>query len=159
MMNPESKKLEFPGTTLENMKSVARTIAETIQTWKSFGVVLLQGEMGAGKTTLTRLSLQYLGVKENVNSPTFAIMNEYTGEDDSLGESRYFHFDLYRLNDISELEELGFDEIWGKEGHSFIEWADRFPIDYPYPRLLVQWEPNTDPDHRTIIISSKGDNP
>ncbi len=140
---------KFLNITLKEMNKPASHIAKIIRKWKIPGIVLLTGSMGVGKTTLTRLTLECLGVRENVNSPTFSIMNEYIGE---TPNQRYFHFDFYRIHSIEELEELGFQEIWGIAGHSFIEWSEKFPIDYPYPRLHVKWLPSSSPESRSFLI-------
>lgn len=116
------------------MNLVVQEIAQVLTKTPPFVTVLLKGEMGAGKTTLTRLILESLDVTESVNSPTFAIMNEY---DSNAG--KFFHSDFYRIKDPSELEEMGFDEVLGKEGNCFVEWyeraGERYP--FPYPRLYV----------------------
>ncbi len=79
--------------------------------------ILLSGEMGAGKTTLVREWLKSVGSKELANSPTFALHNLY-----NWNEIPIHHFDLYRLKDLSEIDDLGFTEIWGLDGISLIEW-------------------------------------
>ncbi|TGN20341.1 tRNA (adenosine(37)-N6)-threonylcarbamoyltransferase complex ATPase subunit type 1 TsaE [Leptospira idonii] len=89
-----------------------------------FPCILLSGDLGTGKTTFVRKWMHHRGSSDLVNSPTFALQNEY-----ELNGQPVHHFDLYRLKSAEELEELGFSEIWGKEGISFIEWwkiADSF---------------------------------
>lgn len=80
-------------------------------------VILLTGEMGAGKTTFTSHFVKSFAPNLNPNSPTFNLMNEYKTEKGSI-----FHFDLYRLKSPQEIENLGFEEIWGKQGLSIVEW-------------------------------------
>jgi len=80
-------------------------------------VILLTGEMGAGKTTFTSNFVKSFSPNLNPNSPTFNLMNEYKTSSGSI-----FHFDLYRLKSPLEIENLGFEEIWGKQGLSIIEW-------------------------------------
>lgn len=138
----------FNRITEESMPEVAHYLKEAIEGLDGLGVILFFGGMGMGKTTLIRLMLNQMGVEENVNSPTFAIMNEYH---DASHSQKFFHFDFYRLQDVSELDELGIDEIWGKEGHVLIEWADKFPVDYPLPQILVHFESN-DPETRNITV-------
>ncbi len=82
-----------------------------------FPVILLTGEMGAGKTTFTSHLVRSLDSGLNPNSPTFNLMNEYKTTKFSI-----FHFDLYRLKSSEEVENLGFEEIWGKQGVSIVEW-------------------------------------
>lgn len=81
-------------------------------------VVLLNGNLGAGKTTFTQFVFEALGVKEKVTSPTFAILKSYEGK------FRFHHFDAYRIT-IDEAYEAGFDEIFAdKESIIFVEWSE-----------------------------------
>ncbi len=82
-----------------------------------YPVILLTGEMGAGKTTFTSHLVRSFDSSLNPNSPTFNLMNEYKTTKFSI-----FHFDLYRLKSSEEVENLGFEEIWGKQGISIVEW-------------------------------------
>ncbi len=82
-----------------------------------YPVILLTGEMGAGKTTFTSHLVRSFNESLNPNSPTFNLMNEYKTSEFSI-----FHFDLYRLKSSEEVDNLGFEEIWGKQGLSIVEW-------------------------------------
>ena len=82
-----------------------------------YPVILLTGEMGAGKTTFTSQLVRSFDKSLNPNSPTFNLMNEYKTSEFSI-----FHFDLYRLKSSEEVDNLGFEEIWGKQGLSIVEW-------------------------------------
>ncbi|MCW7480155.1 tRNA (adenosine(37)-N6)-threonylcarbamoyltransferase complex ATPase subunit type 1 TsaE [Leptospira kanakyensis] len=82
-----------------------------------FPMILLTGEMGAGKTTFIREWYSRFGTESSINSPTFSLYNIYDSPN-----FRLYHFDLYRLKTLEELDELGFEEIWGKEAVSAIEW-------------------------------------
>ncbi len=83
-------------------------------------VVLLMGDLGAGKTAFVRGLAEGLGIPvENVSSPTFTLMQEYRG-----GRLTLFHVDLYRLNDAREVEDLGLDEV-AADGVLAIEWAEK----------------------------------
>lgn len=106
------------------MEIIASTREETIAVAERFAaglkggdVVLLSGELGAGKTTFTKGIARALGVKEQVTSPTFTIIKEYRG-----AYLHLYHMDLYRLSD--DLSELGLEEYLGREdGVSVIEWC------------------------------------
>ena len=131
-----------------------KEMAEIVNSYLSrrlFPSILLSGELGAGKTTLVREWLKYVGSKDLANSPTFALHNIYTWKNISI-----HHFDLYRIKEKSELEQTGFDEIWGYEGISFIEWwkiaDDLIP---KLGRIYLNIElPNL--DQRTYSISYEG---
>ena len=100
---------------------------------KDGDVLCLSGDLGAGKTLLSRGIATSLGVEpEAVTSPTFAIMNVYEGR---VLEVR--HFDLYRLNRPEELEDIGFAEYAGGEGVTLIEWAELFSEQLPEEYLQV----------------------
>lgn len=104
---------------LKNLEAVFFSLNQLLQTKANFPCVLLQGEMGSGKTTFIRKFLQTLEPNLNVNSPTFNLIHEYR-----IQEKKYFHFDLYRIKHKEELSNLGFEEIWGKAGICFIEWFE-----------------------------------
>ena len=83
-------------------------------------IVLISGEMGAGKTTLIKQILIGLNVIDNISSPTFSIINEYKTKSKDL----IYHMDLYRINKIEELEEIGFFEYLQSGNLCFIEWGE-----------------------------------
>jgi len=83
-------------------------------------IVLISGEMGAGKTTLIKQILIGLNVIDNISSPTFSIINEYKTKSTDL----IYHMDLYRINKIEELEEIGFFEYLESGNLCFIEWGE-----------------------------------
>ena len=89
-------------------------------------VIVLSGELGAGKTAFTKALAAALGVKETVLSPTFTMVKEYKGENLGL-----YHFDLYRIEDAAELEELGLDEYFSSDAVTVIEWNKLDFSDFP----------------------------
>jgi tRNA threonylcarbamoyladenosine biosynthesis protein TsaE len=82
-------------------------------------IVLLKGDLGAGKTTLVKEMAKALGCKDEVSSPTFGIVNELTF-DQNIG----YHLDLYRIENPEELAQFGFEEYVNSEGYCFIEWPE-----------------------------------
>lgn len=82
-------------------------------------VLCLNGDLGAGKTTLTKSIAKGLGIDDYVTSPTFTIVNEY------YGDINLYHIDTYRLDDKIDVEYLGFDEYFYSDGVTIVEWADK----------------------------------
>lgn len=88
--------------------------------FKPGDVLVLKGELGAGKTVFVRGLATAMGIDESlVNSPSFTLINEYPGE------KALFHFDLYRLGDVSELHEIGWDEYLQRDGLVVVEWGEK----------------------------------
>ena len=81
-------------------------------------IFVLHGELGVGKTTLVKQFCHHLKVVETVSSPTFSLVNEYVSSD----ENRIFHFDLYRLDNVSELIKMGIDTYLNSGDYCFFEW-------------------------------------
>ena len=97
------------------------------------GVVLLIGNLGAGKTTLAKGIVSGLGAAhpDEVSSPTFTLIHEY-------GEGRAYHIDLYRLEQARELESLGLDDLFDRDAIILIEWGERFPQQMPARRTEIR---------------------
>ena len=89
-------------------------------------IVCLTGDLGAGKTTFVRYISEALGIKDQVQSPTFNIQLQYKNDNATLN-----HFDLYRLEKAEELEDIGFYEAIEDEAITFIEWAEKFKDQMP----------------------------
>jgi len=114
---------------------------------KAGDIVLLQGDLGAGKTTFVKglaKALKFSPAK--VNSPTFVIMNHYKGK------LPIYHFDLYRLGNSKELDTLDFDEYFYGEGISLIEWPERLGEHKPEESYLVEFKHQSE-SKREICIS------
>lgn len=84
-------------------------------------VVAFRGEMGAGKTTLIRQIAAQLGATDTVTSPTFALVNQYKG----AGNRRIFHFDFYRIEDVREAYDLGYEEYFYSGDLCLVEWPEK----------------------------------
>lgn len=95
-------------------------------------VVALRGEMGAGKTTLIRAVAEAMGVEDQVTSPTFALVNQYEG----AGGERLFHFDFYRIDDVREAYDLGYEEYFYSGDLCFVEWPEK--IEALLPEEVVE---------------------
>ena len=101
---------------LGEVQKVARLATKAINS----DIILLSGEVGVGKTTLIKEILKTLKVNDNVNSPTFSIINEYITRDKKI----VYHIDLYRIKTIDELHSIGFFEYLDSKNLCFIEWGD-----------------------------------
>lgn len=107
-------------------------------------VVLLHGDLGAGKTTLVQGVAVGLGVPEPIQSPTFGLVAEHAGTHDARGEVRLHHLDLYRLDDPEQLEGIGYEQyIEPDRAISLIEWPERAGDWLPSRFLLVRISPGT----------------
>lgn len=114
-------------------------------------VVCLAGDLGAGKTLLVQGLAAGLGVTDDVTSPTFTILQVYEG-----GRLPLNHFDLYRLEDPADLDNIGFEEYTGGEGVAVIEWADKFAAAMPAERLWIELE-HGGANGRTIALKPAGE--
>ena len=113
-------------------------------------VICLQGDLGSGKTVFTKGFAQAMEITEEVTSPTFNIIKEYTS-----GEMPLFHMDVYRLD--GNVEELGIEEYYSKKGITIIEWADMIPDYLPEKRLDIKIKNSgEDEDKRIITIIPHG---
>lgn len=132
---------------------------ETFRVGKELGekayagqVFTLTGDLGAGKTVFTQGLAKGLGIEEPVNSPTFTIVQEYDG-----GRLPFYHFDVYRIGDVEEMEEVGFDDYVMGEGVSLIEWADLIGEILPEKRteILIEKDLERGFDYRRITVTQR----
>ena len=110
-------------------------------------MVAVYGELGSGKTHLIQGTCRGLGVREHVVSPTFTIVNEYVA-----GARSIYHFDLYRINSLREIVEIGFEEYVDGEGICLIEWAEKAASLLPARRYDISMAPGSDVNSRIISI-------
>ncbi len=113
-------------------------------------VICLNGDLGTGKTVFTKGFAWGLGIRETVNSPTFTILSVYEG-----GKIPLYHFDVYRIADPWEMDEIGFDEYVDGDGVCLIEWADLIREILPPERMDVRIEKDLERgfDYRRIRIT------
>ncbi len=115
-------------------------------------VYTLIGDLGVGKTVFTQGLADGLGITEPVNSPTFTIVQIY-----EEGRLPFYHFDVYRVGDISEMDEIGYEEYVYGEGISLIEWANLIEEILPdnYTQITILKDLEKGFDYRKIIIEDK----
>lgn len=113
--------------TLDNIQLIAKQLIPLFDS----KIVLLYGEMGTGKTTLTKSLLEELGCKDEITSPTFSLVNEY-----KIDDGFAYHFDMYRINHVEEILDIGFEDYLASNAWIFIEWPEK--IDVLLPNLTVK---------------------
>ena len=117
-------------------------------------VYTLTGDLGVGKTVFTKGFAKGLGIEESVNSPTFTILQIYEG-----GRLPLYHFDVYRIGSVEEMEETGYEEYIMEDGVSLIEWADLIEEILPRKRTRVLIEKDLEKgfDYRRITVELTGE--
>lgn len=112
-------------------------------------IYTLNGDLGVGKTVFTQGVARGLGIEEPVNSPTFTIVQVY-----EEGKMSFYHFDVYRIGDIEEMEEIGYDDYFFGNGVCLIEWAELIQELLPKQIISVTIEKNPEKgfDYRKITI-------
>ena len=130
---------------LEDTKRLAEIVANSIDDKL---ILMLNGDLAAGKTTFTKYLAEYLGVKAVVNSPTFNIMKEYKFQNGKL-----YHIDAYRLENSDE--DLGFEDIFFEDNVSVIEWGEFIEEFLPNERLVFNIR--LVEDYREVEIISSGE--
>ena len=130
---------------------------ETLALGEEFGrkaekglIIALTGDLGVGKTLFSKGFAKGLGITEPVSSPTFTIVKVYES-----GRLPFYHFDVYRISDPDEMDEIGFDEFIFGDGASLIEWADLIDEIIPEEavRIKIEKDPEKGFDYRKITVS------
>ena len=140
-----------------NYKFVTYSESETIELAQNIEsekfpnmVICLEGDLGSGKTVFTKGFAQAMEITEEVTSPTFNIIKEYT-----TGELPLYHMDVYRLD--GKVDDLGIEDYYTKQGVTIIEWSDTISDYLPEKRLDIKIKNSgDDEDKRTIIITPHG---
>ena len=119
---------------------------------KAGQVYTMVGDLGVGKTVFTQGMAVGLGITEPISSPTFTIVQVY-----DEGNLPFYHFDVYRIGDISEMDEIGFEDYVYGEGVSLIEWANLIEEILPEQRIEIAIEKDLEQgfDYRRITIEEK----
>ena len=136
----------------------SRSEAESFQLAKKLGekakkgeIYCLEGELGTGKTVFAKGFAKGLGIEEIVDSPTFTIVKEYRGRE------KLYHFDVYRIEDIEELQEIGFSEMISGDAICLIEWASQIEEEIPENAKWITIEKDLEKgfDYRRICMGER----
>lgn len=140
---------------MANREILTHSSEETIAQGREIGaalkppvLILLSGDLGAGKTTLTKGIAAGLGAarEDDVTSPTFTLVHRYEGS------TRVYHVDLYRIDGLHDLETLGLEDIFSEQAVVIVEWPERLKLRVDWPTVRIQLE-HVAEDARRIVIS------
>lgn len=117
--------------TLEELPKIATWLIEKMQ----YDIMVFYADMGAGKTTLIKEILKQLGIRDEINSPTFSIVNLYEDEN----KQKIFHFDMYRIEEEEEAYDFGIEEYFYSGFKCFVEWPERIEniLDMPHHKVYI----------------------
>ena len=112
-------------------------------------IICLEGDLGVGKTVFTKGFAEGLNIEENIDSPTFTIVQEYTE-----GRLPLYHFDVYRIGDISEMDEIGYEDYFFGEGVCLIEWASRIEELIPESAIhvIIEKDMSKGFEYRRVVV-------
>lgn len=122
------------------------------ETAKPGDIYCLNGDLGVGKTVFTQGFAKGLGIEETVNSPTFTILQQY-----EEGRLPFWHFDVYRIGDVEEMEEIGYEDCFYGDGVCLIEWSDLIKEILPEQviRITIEKDLNQGFDYRKITVEGR----
>ena len=137
--------MEFESNSYEETQKFAEKFSKTL---KAGDVLCMYGDLGVGKTAFVQGLAKGLGIDEPITSPTFTIVNEYSGR------LPLYHFDVYRIGDVEEMEEIGYEDCFYGEGLCLIEWANLIEEILPehYRQVTIEKDLEKGFDYRRITI-------
>ena len=132
---------------ISDLGMIDEVASNFINHYRKNKIITFKGSMGAGKTTFIKAICKSLGVGDTVNSPSFAIVNEYQ----TINEEPIFHFDFYRLKSIDEAYDMGYEDYFYSGAYCFIEWPEKIESLLPDKRLDLHFE-EVDNNSRVVHI-------
>ena len=126
--------------TIKSLDEIQQAADDFVAAMGDNTVFALYGPMGVGKTTFTKAVCERLGVKDNITSPTFAIVNEYRSTTDEL----IYHFDFYRIKKLEEVYDMGYEDYFYSSAICFIEWPELIEELLPLDAVKVTLSENSD---------------
>ena len=155
----ESYTLDCISHSVEQTQRLGMRLGELL---RGAEMILLEGQLGTGKTTFTQGLARGLDISANVNSPTFTLLKEYPGQirpsrggEPSRRGPALYHFDLYRLDDAAEIFDLGFEEYFSSSGVCIVEWAERADLYWPADHLRIRLKMLSE-TKRGLLFSAAG---
>ena len=137
---------------IQNLDTIREAAREFISQIGERRVIAFYGKMGSGKTTFIKALCEELGVNDVITSPTFAIVNEYTANEESI-----YHFDFYRIKKLEEVYDMGFEEYFYSGNYCFIEWPELVEPLLPEDTLRVCISEQPDGSRLITMIQSGAD--
>ena len=140
--------MEFESNSYEETQKFAEEFSKTL---KAGDVLCMYGDLGVGKTAFVQGLAKGLGIDEPITSPTFTIVNEYSGR------LPLYHFDVYRIGDVEEMEEIGYEDCFYGDGLCLIEWANLIEEILPehYRQVTIEKDLEKGFDYRRITIEER----
>ena len=136
---------------LKNIDDITRKIYDYLIDNKDFKLVLFEGKMGAGKTTIIKNLCEKFEVIDEVTSPTFAIINEYL----TVKNTPIYHFDFYRIENLQEAMNIGIEDYFFGNNYCFVEWPDVVKPILPDKYLILSID-EIDKNNRKITLNNYG---
>ena len=138
--------------TINDLKTAARELLSFCEKEKFF---VFYGKMGAGKTTFIKAICEELGVEESAVSPSFSIINEY--ETLNPHPATIYHFDFYRIKNISEVYDIGYEDYFYSNSYCFIEWPEKIETLLPpnYVQVKIEQSDSTQDNEKRVIKIQK----
>ncbi|MBO4641498.1 MAG: tRNA (adenosine(37)-N6)-threonylcarbamoyltransferase complex ATPase subunit type 1 TsaE [Bacteroidaceae bacterium] len=133
--------------TIKSLHDIQQAAHDFVAAMGDNTVFALYGPMGVGKTTFTKAVCEELGVKDNITSPTFAIVNEYRSNTDEL----IYHFDFYRIKKLEEVYDMGYEDYFYSGAICFIEWPELIEELLPLDAVKVTISENPDGTRKVIF--------
>jgi tRNA threonylcarbamoyladenosine biosynthesis protein TsaE len=150
----------MPRATVSRREVETRSAEETISLGREIGaalkapmLILLTGELGAGKTTLTKGIASGAGAarEEEITSPTFTLIHKYVGDAKVGSNFSVYHIDLYRVEDRQGLESLGLEDIFNEAAIVIVEWPDRLSLPANWPVIRIELEHVSEEVRRIVV--------
>ncbi len=136
--------------TVANVADLSDVARDFLHTFQQHRIIAFYGNMGAGKTTFIKALCNVLGVTDTVNSPSFAIVNEYSVPGDGL----IYHFDFYRLKNVAEAYDMGYEDYFYSGDYCFVEWPEKIEELIPQKHLKVTIDIVSDHERKISVLEN-----